>query len=97
MDWAIDLLKQGSALAPIVIILLGLLMLEKKEHGKTKEELKKCYESRISENAAVLGVVSSSNAASAARDASQNDIVKSMATVSASLQLLIAQVGAHWR
>lgn len=93
MEWLDAISKIVPIFGPGGAVALALLVWEKIEHGKTKTELKKCYDQRIAEAMSMTTVVAASNEASNARDASQQELSRSFQTLTTTLQL--TQIGAH--
>lgn len=93
MEWLDAISKIVPLFGAVGAVALVLLVWEKIEHGKTKAELKRCYDQRISEAMAMTAVIAASNEASNARDASQQELSRSFQTLTTTLQL--TQVGAY--
>lgn len=92
IDW-IDLLQKTIPLyGGVGALLLVLLVWEKLEHAKTRAALKQSQDLRVSEAMTLTTVVAGSNAASAARDASQGELSRSFQTLTATITQILAGV-----
>ena len=89
MEW-LDAIKVAIPLfGPVGALLLCLLIWEKREHSKTRSDLARSQESRISEAVSLTAVVTGSNIASNARDASQREVTRALETLTAVVQAIV--------
>lgn len=92
MEWLETLQKLIPIYGPVVPPLAFLYLMERYEHRKTREELKRSYEARVSEAMTMTKVVEGSTAASNARDGSQGELVRSLQSFATTLQGLSATI-----
>lgn len=78
MDWADAIVKMLPVLGVPGAILITLLALEKRDHSKTREELRRCNEARVSEVMEITKVVEASTSSLEAYTRSQEQSQRSL-------------------
>ena len=89
MDWAESLTKLIPLLGVPGAIFALMWYLERRTHHETRDEVRRCNEARISEAMAMVKVIEAMNAASAARDRSQEELRGALSIQASSFNQLV--------
>lgn len=93
VEWLDAVGKLVPIFGAVGALAIAMLIWEKIEHAKTREELKRCNDKRIAEAVALTVVIAAANESSNARDDSQQELARAFQTLTTTLQL--TQVGSH--